>query len=407
MKTSRILISSALLGLVALLPACSDNGHAAEHPVGINTEGAASDPHAGHNHGSSGSVLEHLDDSSPAASMAALQAGDSDSDLKFDFLTLDLGKVYQHHEYEIEFPFTVEGPDDVIVTELDSTCGCTSVKIRPDWDPDFEGDFWPLNRPIPAGAKGTVVGKFESGRYQKEKPTSITVRGNFRSRKIVLSVTAFVIPVFELDNVVLQFGEILSGALREEDPAMKVRVVAMGAFEVKRWKRVPPGVLVTRLEGDKVLADGRIETFFEVTAGADMPVGRISSSVIAETDLGVDLEFLVNASVVGAVKYAPASRVAFGIFDQGKARKRTVKVEATRTGLQLPAPRFEIMGDAAKVVKAELVTIEDQQNYEIKLTIGEDAGAGSYNGTLRISYPEGTGLAQKEIVLNARIRQPR
>lgn len=407
MKTSRLLITAALLGLAAFLPACSDNGHAAEHATHaqeVTETSTAVDPHAGHNHGS---VLEHLDASSPEATMAAIQAGDSDGDLKFDFLEFDLGKVYQQHEYELEFPFEVVGEEDVIVTELDSTCGCTSVRIRPDWDPDFDGDSWPLHRPIPAGARGTIVGKFESGRYKDDKPTSITVRGNFRSRKIVLSVTAFVIPVFELDQVVLQFGQILSGALREEDPTKTIKVVAMEDFQVKRWKRVPPGVLVKHVEGSNKLADGRIETFFEITAGSDMPVGRMSSSVIAETDLGVDLEFLVNADVVGAVKYAPSTRVAFGIFDQGKTRKRTVKVQATRTGLQLPVPSFTIVGDAAKVIQAELVTVEDQQHYEIKLTIGAEAAAGSYNGVLRLEYPEGSGLAQKEIVLNARIRQPR
>ena len=403
MKTSRLLIPTALLGLVALLPACSENGHAAE----LGQTAAASDPHAGHDHGDHGSVLEHYDPASPAASMAAIQAGDSGSDLKFEYLAFDLGKVYQHHDYDLEFPFTVEGPDPVVITELDSTCGCTSVKIRPDWDPDFEGEYWPLNRPIPAGAKGAVVAKFESGRYKDDKPTSVTVRGNFLSRKIVLSVTAFVQPVFALDMVVLQFGEVLSGALRDADPKQTIKVVAMKEFEVVRWKRVPPGVLVSRQEGSKVMEDGRVETYFDIIAGPDMPIGRMSSSVIAETSIGVDLEFLVNADVVGAVKYAPATRVAFGIFDQGKARKRTVKVQSTRTGLKLPVPQFEVAGDAAKVVQAELVTVEDQQHYEIKLTIGAEAPAGSYNGVLRISYPEGSGLAEKEVVLNARIRQPR
>lgn len=408
MKTPRLLISTALLGLVALLPACSKNGHAAEPTGAVATSGAAEvDPHAGHNHGEPGSVLENFDPTSPAASMAALQAGDSDSDLKFDFLEIDLGKVFQHHEYELEFPFVVEGPDDVVITELDSTCGCTSVRIRPDWDPDFDGESWPLNRPIPAGSRGTIVGKFESGRYLADKPTSITVRGNFRSRKLVLSVTAHVQPVFKLDQVVVQFGEVLSGALRDADPKKTVKVVAMAPFEVKRWKRVPPGVLVTQLDRTAELPDGRVETYFEVVAGADMPVGRMSSSVIAETSLGVDLEFLVNAEVVGAVKYAPATRVAFGIFDQGKTRKRTVKVQATRTGLQLPLPSLDLVGDAAKVVEANLVTVEDQQHYEVKLVIGAEAAAGSYNGVLRISYPEGSGLADKEILLNARIRQPR
>lgn len=72
-----------------------------------------------------------------------------------------------------------------------------------------------------------------------------------------------------------------------------------------------------------------------------------------------------------------------------------------------PSPSLEVQGEAAKVIQAELLTLETGRRHEIKLHIGDTAGAGSYNGVLRISFPEGSGLAPKEIILNARIRQPR
>lgn len=388
----RNLIVMALLGLTAFLPSCSDG----EGKTTASTEGYGQ-----------GSVFENLDESDPDSSMQALVAGGSRSDLKFDFLEFDLERVYQHHTYPLEFPFTVEGPDPVVLTELDSSCGCTKVEIRPDWELEVEGQAWPLNKEIPAGARGAISAVFDAARYQKEKASTITVRGNFLSRKIVLGVTAHVIPVFEVAPNVVQFGEVLAGALRQEDPSKIVAVTAMKEFEITRWKRVPPGIQIKEIAEVQKIEHGRVIKSYSITAGPEMPEGRMSSSVIAETDLGIDLEFLVNIDILGAVKYAPSSRVAFGIVDQGKARRRTIKVEATRGAIKLPVPMVEIEGAAGDVMVAEVETVDADLHYDIKLNIGEDAPAGSYNGVLRITYPEGSGVAAKEIILNARIRQPR
>ncbi|MHC4823998.1 MAG: DUF1573 domain-containing protein [Planctomycetota bacterium] len=388
----------ALLGLTAFLPSCSDGE--------TQATASAQDGHEGHDH-DQGSVFEHYDASSPESSMQALVAGGSRSDLKFDYLESDLGRAYQHHTYDVEFPFLVDGPDPVVLTELDSSCGCTKVKIRPDWELEVEGESWPLNKEIPAGARGAISAVFDAARYQDEKASTITVRGNFLSRKIVLGVVAQVIPVFEVAPNVVQFGEVLAGALRDEDPSKIVAVTAMKEFEIKRWKRVPPGIQIEVLEDVKKIEDGRVIKNFLLTAGKDMPEGRMSSSVIAETDLGIDLEFLVNIDILGAVKYAPSSRVAFGIFDQGQTRRRTIKVEATRGAIKLPVPMVEIVGAAGDVMTASIETKTPELNYEIKLNVGKEAAAGSYNGLLKITYPEGSGIASKEIILNARIRLPR
>lgn len=397
----RHLISLVLLGLLPFLPSCGGEVNGAT-PQGSLTQDSqdnqdSQDSHAGHNHGPG----EHEPAEPP------LVGPGSKSDLAFDYLEVDLGGVFQHHTYPIEFPFVVEGPDPVIFTEMATSCGCTEAYTRPDWDLEVEGEKWPLNKPIPAGARGAIAATFDAGRYLKDKASTITVRGNFLSRRITLSVKTFITPVFVMEPNVVQFGSILSGTLREEDPEQVVKVIAMEDFKVTRWKRTPPGVLIEQLDAVEKLEDGRVVHSFRVIAGSEMTEGRMSSSFIAETDLGVELEFMVNAEVLGAVKYAPSSRVAFGIFDQGKAKRRSIKIEATRGAIKLPVPTLEILGDAAKVMKVELETVTEEQHYSAKLSIGSDAPAGSYNGVLRITYPEDSGVAQKEIMLNARIRQPR
>jgi len=388
----RHLLSLVLLGLLPFLPSCGADAKDAT-PTAVAQDGGS---HAGHDHATG--------EEEP---LEPLLGSGSRSDLVFDALEVDLGGVYQHHTYPLEFPFVVDGPDPVLLTELDTSCGCTEAFTRPDWDLEVEGEKWPLNKEIPAGARGAIAATFDAGRYKDEKASTITVRGNFLSRRITLGVKANITPVFEMEPRIVQFGDILSGTLREENPTREVRVTAMKDFRITRWKRTPPGVLIKKKDVSEVMEDGRVVHTFIVTAGPDMQEGRMASSFIGETDLGIELEFMVNASVLGAVKYAPATRVAFGIFDQGTAKHRTIKIESTQGAIKLPAPRLEVVGDAADVILAELETVTAEQHYTVRLTIPEEAPFGSYNGVLRIIYPDGSGIAQKEVMLNARIRKPR
>ncbi len=315
---------------------------------------------------------------------------------------IDLGDVFQQHSYDLEFPFVVAGPDPIKIFELETSCGCTRVGIRPDWDPDFEGDLWPLNREIPAGAKGAVVATFDSNRYERVKVATITVRGNFVSAKKVLKVTSYVRRIFSLLPEQVRFNELRIAQLASVAAHQDVTVTGMEPFEVVRWKRITPGLEVEEVGEAKTMEDGRMERTFRVSATSSLPEGRLASSLIAETSLGIDLELLVNGKVMGAIQYAPSQSLSFGIFDQGQSRVRTVKVESS--GVEVPEPQLELIGDASKVMTSSMITTQVGKLYEIKINISDTAPAGSYNGILRISFPEASGLAPKEIVLRARIR---
>jgi len=354
------------------------------------------------------SVLQGFDPAAPAASQAALQAGRSRSTLKFEDLEHDLGTVYQFQKYDVEFPFVVDGPDPVVITETDTSCGCTGVDIYPRWEGANQDKPWPMNQPMPAGAHALVVAHFDGQRAVKDKSSTVTIRGNMPEGKIILGLKAFVLPVYEISPSQARFGEMLIGSLREEDPTVVVQVKAMKDFEVLRWKRVPRGVLIKE-EGERTTESdtGRILASFRLTATKDLPEGALSSSVIAETSLGVDLEIQAVGVVLGAVNYSPNQRVAFGIFDEGTRKVRSVKIESTLGKVKLPKPTVTLSGDAANAVQAEVKPGVNPDSWEVKLRIGNDVAAGSYNGVLRISYPEDAHLDAKEIVVNARIRPAR
>lgn len=359
------------LGTLPFVAACSDNG--------VTT---------GSGNGTAGLIAE----------------GRSRSDMQMEKYEIDLGTVYQRLSYDLEFPFVVNGPDPIVITEeLDTSCGCTIAYIRPDWDSDFEGDRWPIGKEIPAGARGTVVAVFDGSLYKEEKASTITVRGNFLSNKVTLGVKAFIEPIFKSSPAQVNFKELQLLELRKEEAFQDVTVTAMKPFEVLRWVKVTPGIRVEELGEAEVLKDGRMVRHFRVSATAYLPEGRLASALIAETDLGENLEFRVAAVALGPVRYAPQTmRLSFGIFDQGPSRSRVLKLYST--GLDLPQPRFEIVGAADTVMTAELDVKEEGQRYVLKVTIGEGTPAGRYDGLLRVSYPEGSGIPPREVVLSALIR---
>ena len=180
------------------------------------------------------------------------------SDLKFERIDKNLGEVYQQHTYDLDFPFEVDGDDAIIISEIDTSCGCTDAFIYPAWDTETYGDVWPLNQPIPAGAKGSVRAVFDGSRYKRDKSSTITLRGNFLERKATLGVKAFVKPVFDVQPQNINFGEIITSALIEKSPEKMITITAMKDYEIERWVRVPTGIEVnpvgevTELEGGAV-----------------------------------------------------------------------------------------------------------------------------------------------------------
>lgn len=344
------------------------------------------------------------DPNNPASTgIGEIAEGRSRSDMRMQKLEINLGTVFQRMSYDLEFPFDVNGPDPIIIEEIGTSCGCTSARIRPDWDPDFEGEFWPLEQPIPAGAKGAVVAIFDGSLYKEEKASTITIHGNFLSNKVTLGVEAFIEPVFHVEPAGVNFRELQLTDLAKAPVVKQVKVTAMKPFQITRWSRVSPGFLVKEVGEAQILEEGRMSRTYEVIATSDLEEGRLNTSIIAETDLDERLEWVVSAHVVGPVKYSPVTtQIAFGVVNAGKAVKRKLTVEST--GPVIPEPTFEIVGNIAKVLEAHLETGVEGKKYVIRMAINKDGAAGRYDGLLRVSFPASANIPTREAILKALIR---
>ena len=344
------------------------------------------------------SVMDGYDPAAPQASMNALAAGSSDSRIQFEVHDLDLKEVYQDQEFQVEFPFQVEGKDDVVFTGLETTCGCTDAYVN------VNGKKYVLNALIPAGSKGVLHATFTSAKYRKEKNSVITLRGNAANLPEKLTLYAFVKPVFEYEPSQVRFGNVMASGLREEDPVKVIKVIAKEPFEIKKWRRLPMGVTITDT--------GRVETgangleqhrWFEIELGEEVNPGVLYQSAIADTTLGNPMEVVMHANVVGPVKYFPEQRLWFGTVNQGQTPVRVLKVVSTMEDIPLIVPKVVFEGaDVFNVVTAEKTPGKE---FVVRVKMKGNAPLGRHGGTLKLIYPEGSTMKNHQILVSAIVRK--
>jgi hypothetical protein len=351
----------------------------------------------------------------PLAERRMAEIGTSRSRLVFETVERDLGMVYQDEDVPVEFPFRVDGPDPVILVgqglgdHLPVSCGCTDAHVRPDWlgdayDVTIHGERWDLERPIPAGAEGTVVATFHGNRYERTKRSTVTVRGNMQGGPYLLEVIAHVKPVFESRPTQIMFGRALAGSLRASDPSVLVEVRAKDAFEVARWKNLPLGVAVEQVGEPQLEADGRTLQSFRFTLGPEAKVGMLNAAAIAETSLGADYEIVMSGQVVGPVRFRPENRLMFGFWDAGSAQTRTVKVDLQVTGGELPEPKVTLEGSLAEHCTVEIVEVRASESFEIRVTAGSDTPPGNYDGVLKMDFGDGA-FPSHQLTMRAVVRE--
>ncbi len=378
MKTFLLLLSFTLV-------ACSQgDSNSDSHLLPASTEGPVS-------------VMDGFDAADPEGSFQALAAGVSDSKVIFETYDMDLKEVYQDEKIPLAFPFQVDGNDPVLITGLESSCGCTDVFI------EVEGKPYVLNDSIPAGTKGIVRATFTSAKYRKDKNSVITLRGNAANFPEKLTLHAFVRPVFEYEPSQLRFGDVMSGDLQAEAPSLTVSVVAREPFEVLHWKRLPEGVTIQDTGRVETGANGTEQhRWFEVTLGKDLNPGVLYQSAIATTSLGNTLEVVLHANVLGPVKYYPEQRLWFGTVNQGQTPVRVLKVVATLDDKPLVLP--EVSFEGAEVFSLVLAEKKPGKEFVVRVKLSTDAPLGRHGGKLKLHYPEGSGLDDHEILVSAIVR---
>lgn len=388
-----------LLLIPAFAPSCLDQSAVA----------AESAPRPGPQPVQEESLIRGFDPAAPDQSILALaKSGMQASRLVFEKVDIDLGEIYQFQNIPFEFPFQVEGGEPVIISRVESSCGCTDAAIRADWEVAAGADpktakLYVYGREIPAGARGTVIGTFTPERRTGVKATHIQLFGNFANQPAKLDLHTVIRPLFDVKPSQVKFGDVLSGATTGAAP-QEVRVVCRGPFDVVQWKRLPVGIKVEPVGAPEATGyKTEVARRFLVTLAGDAPEGVMSTSCIAETSIKSDLEILVLANVIGPVNYTPPARLAFGMVPTGEERTRTIDIESSLASVVLPAPTVELAGEVQLVMQVSVETIEAGRFHRVRLTLPARSDAMILSGMLRLTYPDGSGIQTREFPITGRV----
>ncbi len=371
----------------------------------------------------------------PAVLLLAACSGDTGSALRFEHPQLDLGQLYQYDELDFSMPFVIEGDSDVLLESIEVSCGCTDVRVvvdgkvlmqaekkagaTPPPEPGKEAEEEALiatagaqNHALPPGTKGEVRGSYHPEKRLNQQIVGISLRGSMLNSPTRAEIRAFLKPLFLLDPPRAVFGTLLSGALASNPPAMEMEVRTGRPFAMRGWKNVPAGLRIELMGEPTTQGEGaEIVQRLRLSLEKDLGLGVVEQLVSAGTSLGPDLDLYVSWRVVGPVTYGPDQIVPFGVALQGREVERVVKLWPSVPDLVLPKPRATLLGDAASVIQVSVEALTasptNPEGWVVRCLLLAGTPAGVYNGTLRISYPEGAGLADKELVVYARVKETR
>jgi len=115
----------------------------------------------------------------PASGYEKLDAKDQPA-IQFDANTIDMGRIAEGAQVQHRFTFKNSGGSPLVLSAVNSTCGCTVGK---DWPRD----------PIPPGGTGHVDVTFDSSGRTGRQVKSVTVVSNTNPPSTVLTLTGEVI----------------------------------------------------------------------------------------------------------------------------------------------------------------------------------------------------------------------
>lgn len=101
------------------------------------------------------------------------------ADFKFEKETHDFGKIPQGKPVSVDFVFTNTGDEPLIISNVESTCGCTVPKYT--------------SAPVPKGAKGTITVTFNAAAIQAGFTKAVTIKSNARTPIKVLYIKGEVV----------------------------------------------------------------------------------------------------------------------------------------------------------------------------------------------------------------------
>jgi Protein of unknown function (DUF1573) len=249
---------------------------------------------------------------------ASAHAQDSDWARKmFDTLSYDFGTVAQGAEASHRIKVTNVYREDVQISNVTTSCGCTVVKFD--------------NTPIKSLQSSYIEIAMDTNRFKHEKTSSVTVTLSTLTANQTLT-TSIVIPlrVYIRTDVFLTQNNVNFGSVEQGTPAeRKIGITYVGRPDWKisgvdsKSKYVTAKAVETERVGDQVKYD------LTVSLLPNAPVGILNDQVLVKTDdadaqqQAIKIPILVHARVEADITVTP-SVVQLGSVMPGTTAEKTV-----------------------------------------------------------------------------------
>lgn len=211
-----------------------------------------------------------------------LQPVPSDSDggllfaeptIQFEKMEFDFGKIFDDQPVEAEFKFTNTGGGALVITNVQTSCGCTT----PDWDRQ--------RKQYNSGESGVIKARFDPSHKTGLQTKTVTVTTNDRANPtVVLNIKTNITPMVQLEPTFQAFEAIQKGTTATK--IIKVTGRKEG-FAVTEVTVSPPEVFAARVLGSKkVEVNGEMlsQTEVEVSIKPGASVGRWSATLQVKTN---------------------------------------------------------------------------------------------------------------------------
>jgi hypothetical protein len=218
-------------------------------------------------------------------------------EMKFEKTLHDFGNIWDHEKAEHRFKFTNVGSDTLVITDTQSSCGCTIPEVDPKvYEPGESGEivviFNPENRP------------------NNQRKTVYVTTDSRTTPRVALTFTANVTKVLDIQPRIANLGRVFKG----EEKGMKIHILGkIEGFKAVPAEEQPEDTLkffdFEFVEAAPVEINGEIvpRSTLRVALKPGLPVGRHSSDLLVKTndDRRPEATIRATVTVVGDLQARP------------------------------------------------------------------------------------------------------
>ena len=303
--------------------------------------------------------------------------------ISFDEWVYDFGVVSREDLPHHRFTFSNTGQTDLIISEVDSSCGCTAALLSAET--------------IPPGGRGEIDVSFNpQGRRGKQTQT-VSVYSNAENEPIAqLTVKGTVMAAVDVSPDRVLFGSVNN----QQATTKRIRVLDSGEGTLKITHIETSSPFLTTEVGPLHLGEV-INYEVKVTIQPGVPVGKFQEILTIHTNnkLQPRLSVAIEGNVLGPLTVHP-EHLFFGFVNRQELVQQDILLTKT-DGVDLEV--LEV-GHQSKFVSTEIVPLESGRKIRIQVTVSRDTPAGPFRDLLEI-YTNNTEQPVIQVPVHALVRE--